>query len=408
MENSGAILELCKKYDSFYLYDEGVIRDSIASLRQAFGGAELLYSVKANPAPGVLRLIFSAGLGADAASLGEVLLAARMGVEPGMIQYSAPGKRPSDIEGALGKCTVIADSPGEVELIGRCAEKLGVTAEIGIRLNPDFTFTSDRGAPSKFGVDQALAFRLLEDWKRLPNVRIAGIHVHSRSQELRAEVLGRYYENMFGLACDFQDALGQSLEFVNMGSGLGIPYSAGDRPLDIPALGVRMAELTADFRERLPGTRIILETGRFVVGKSGVYVSRVLDRKESMGKTYIILQNTMNGFIRPSISRLVEGCSHGGEPAPAEPLYTGKGAFQFTALPGGGKLETVTLAGNLCTAQDIIADDISLPALYPGDAVVISNAGCYAAALSPMQFACHDAPAQLIIGPDGRAYDAMK
>ena len=395
------ILEQARRYDSFYLYDERGIDDAVHRLKTDLGAAEFLYSLKANPHPAVAESLFAHGLGADAASLAEVEQAHRSGLGPERIHYSAPGKRTVDLEGALERSTLIADSLEEIALIQRLAAARRITAKIGVRINPGFTFAGDGGQPSKFGIDEALAFQAVPAWKALPNVRIAGIHVHLRSQELHAPVLEGYYRRVLALAAAFQKALGEKLKFVNLGSGLGIPYGEGDHPLDTKDLGRRTARLAEVFRERLPGARLILETGRYAVGKSGYYVTRVLDRKESMGTTFLILSNTLNGFLRPCLAQLVANYAGDGVPAGSEPLFTGVDAFPCEALTGEGPEETVTLVGNLCTASDVIARDVTLPRLQRGDLVVVKNAGSYGAVLSPMQFSSQPPPAQLFLSRAG-------
>ena len=114
-----------------------------------------------------------------------------------------------------------------------------------------------------------------------------------------------------------------------------------------------------------------------------------------------MLKNTLNGFLRPSVAVMVGKYT---DPAAAkswEPLFTCDGAFRFTPLKGGEATETVTLAGNLCTGTDLIAEDIPMPQLAVGDLIVIDNAGSYASVLSPMQFASQDKPAELFLAPDG-------
>ncbi len=132
------------------------------------------------------------------------------------------------------------------------------------------------------------------------------------------------------------------------------------------------------------------------------YVTKVIDRKLSQGKTFIILKNTMNGFVRPSLARLVAHYSTETSPAGSEPFFSGADAFQFIALKEGKCNEYVTLAGNLCTATDVIAENILMPHLEYGDLVVVSNAGAYAAVLSPMQFSLQERPAELFVTKDGK------
>jgi diaminopimelate decarboxylase len=353
----------------------------------------------------LLKTAFSQGFGADAASLGEVILAQKYGLPKNQIYYSAPGKSKEDISEAMDISVIVADSISEILRIQELAQEKGIVAEIGIRLNPDFTFNSSYGLPSKFGIDAKTVLENASLLKGLSNIKIIGIHVHSRSQELDAEVLKKYYENMFALAKSIQEKLSISVQFINLGSGLGIPYSLHDKPLDTELLGKAVSELINVFKENLPQVDIFIETGRFAVGKSGVYATKVLDKKTSYGKTFVILNNTLNGFIRPSLARLIENYSQDANPEGSEPLFTSVDAFDFIALNDECEQETVTLVGNLCTATDIIAKDILMPKLEIDDVVVITNAGSYAASISPMQFSSLVPPAQLFLSKNGEVID---
>ena len=140
------------------------------------------------------------------------------------------------------------------------------------------------------------------------------------------------------------------------------------------------------------------------MGKSGIYVTKVMDRKVSCGKTYLILKNTLNGFIRPSLARLV--CSYGGAangcPAPGEPRFTGGAASEIRTLKeDGAEKETVTLVGNVCTAADVAAENVTMPRLDVGDVVIFTNAGSYGAVLSPAQFSSQERPAEVFLRESG-------
>lgn len=395
-----AAARLAEKYESFYLYDEGAILDSIERLRKSFDGVRFLYSAKANPHPGVLSCILSEGIGVDAASLREVQMGRENGLGKYDIYYSAPGKSVHDIDAALPDCVIIADSVNEVERIQTLAAGHGIVAEIGIRINPNFSFDGAVGTANKFGIDEDTVFEKLPEWKAMKHIKITGIHVHSRSQELDGTLIAGYYAKMFELACRVQDALGEKLGFVNMGSGIGIPYAESDRPVDLARLGDEMTRLMGVYRSRL-SAQILIETGRFLVGKAGVYVTHVLDKKVSHGRTFVILANTLNGFVRPSMAQMVESYTVDAHPHNSEPMYTGRNAFGFVPLADTAGTETVTVVGNLCTGTDVIAKDITLPKLDCGDVFVITNAGSYAAVLSPMQFASLTPPAQILLKADG-------
>lgn len=393
------ILKLAEKYESFYLYDGRTVLDSIAALGSSFEGVRFLYSAKANPHPSVLRCIFDEGFGLDAASMGEVTMGVKLGLAPEDIYYSAPGKSMNDLDAALEKCVIIADSAAELERIQYLAARHGVKAETGVRINPNFTFDGEGGVSCKFGIDEDEALKKLAEWDKLKNLHICGIHVHSRSQELDTQRLCDYYGRMFELAVRCQKTLGRQLHFVNMGSGIGIPYAATDSAVDLKKLGAHMNKLCKEYAAELPEARIFIETGRFVSGRAGVYVTHVNDVKTSLVKKYVILANTLNGFVRPSIAQMVERAS---DAAPCEPLYTGPDAFGFAPLTDETETETVTVCGNLCTGADVIAQDTELPKLKTGDVFVITNAGSYAAVLTPMQFASLTPPVQIFAAPDGR------
>ena len=391
------VQKLLEAHDCFYLYDEGEILRRVERLKGLFPMIEFLYSVKCNPHRRVLDTVFSRGFGADAASLNEVLSAREAGLPAEKIYYSAPGKSLWDLEHAWGKCVLIADCLGEVHRISAIAADRGEQAEIGLRLNPDFTFRGDGGAASKFGVDEEQALAFLQNGGAR-NVRITGLHVHVQSQELSAETLAGYYRRLLAMARKFETVCGK-LDYVNMGSGMGVPFGASDRELDVERLSaLAMPELEA-FQAAFPDTRLIIETGRYVTCQSGVYVTTVADRKDSRGKTYVILKNTLNGFLRPAVASMA--ARSGLNPPVLEPLFTTTDAFQIHALKEEPPTERVTLAGNLCTGTDVIAEDILMPHLEPGDAVWINNAGSYAASFSPMQFASQEKPEELFLTTAG-------
>jgi len=398
MELKQAIKQQAEQFDSFYLYDESGILKQIACLKENFPQIEFLYSVKCNPHVQVLNSVFEQGWGADAASLGEVNISANAGLPKEKIYYSAPGKTEKDIERAIDRSVLIADSIGEIKRIQRIAQRRGQTVKIGIRINPDFTFSGDEGIPSKFGVDESQALEFIRS-DSCPNVKVTGIHAHLKSQELDAAVLGNYYRNMFALASRVAEICGE-LEYINLGSGIGVAYSPADEEMDIAFLGSVLNGELERFHTRYPDTKVLIEVGRYAVCKSGYYVTRVLDRKISHGRTYLILKNTLNGFLRPSMARLIMSCTTE-EPAGKEPLFTKEDAFAFITLQESRQKEKVTLVGNLCTAADVIAEDIEVPYLEEGDCLIMTNAGSYAAVLSPMQFSSQERPKEFFLSAKG-------
>lgn len=404
MKNRDVIEKLAQRYDSFYLYDQKTIKESMACLQGFFPQVNFLYSMKCNPHKEVLNTIFSGGFGADAASLGEVLKAEACGLGKEQIYYSAPGKLPRDIEGALDKAIIIADSIDELHRIDAIANGKGIIANVGIRVNPNFTLDGNQCAFNKFGIDQEQVVSFLTE-KPCRNLRITGLHVYLKSQELRTDALMGYHQHVFQMIEELAP-LCDSFDYVNFGSGIGVPYNLEDEAVDLTKLSQNFKELQAQLQKSYPDTKIMIETGRFLTCKAGIYVTKVIDRKVSCGKNILILRSTMNGFVRPSMDLIFSnyGKTEGKtdwNPVPVEPFYTCKDAFQFETLKENQEKEVVTIFGNLCAGIDAIARDIQMPHLEFGDVVIINNAGAYAAVITPMQFSSQDPPAELFLTEAG-------
>lgn len=405
MFNKDIIKTVAGEYDSFYLYDEATIIERTKTLKESFPEVEFLYSMKCNSNNQVTECVFRQGLGADAASAGEVHDACSKGLRKEQIYYSAPGKTIKDIRETIDKAVLIVDSLDEILRIEQVAKELNIKVKIGVRINPDFSFDGGCGIPAKYGIDEDQFVSFCNTFKS-ENIEFNGLHMHIRSQALDQQALEKYYENVLMAASNIQRTCGFSLDYLNMGSGIGIPYSEDESELDVAALGKYAIKQLADFKERYPDTKIMIETGRYAVGKSGIYVTKVLDRKVSHGKTYIIAKNTLNGFVRPSMVKMVEHYTKGACAPSWEPMFTHSDAFQFATLKNDAPYEKVTIVGNLCTATDVIADDIMMPHLECGDLIIINNAGAYAAVITPMQFSLQEKPAQIFVSANGEIINA--
>jgi diaminopimelate decarboxylase len=405
MKNKLSIVkDLMKEYDgSFYIYDESVISRQINTLLCNFPQFEFLYSVKTNPFEPIVNFAASKGFGADAASAEEVMIAQRAGMSYEKILYSTPGKTSRDVEMTIDKAIIIADSYNELILINDIAKQGNIHIKIGLRINMDFSMDGGRGSSSKFGVDENTLVKQKEFLNGLSNIKIAGIHVHLRSQVLDHSKIYRYYEKIFELSLFCKEAMGWEMEFINFGGGLGIVYSsANEEPLDVEQLSSECEGLLRRFKNKLK-VRLCIETGRFVICEAGWYVTRIADIKESMGTKYLIVEKGLNGFMRPAIAELIAAYVPVGENLKAsEPLFTVKDAFEFIIPEGDGScLEKVSIVGSLPTATDIMVKDAVLPKAHIGDIVIVSKAGSYSYSLSPMLFASHEIPYQFYLKTDG-------
>ena len=376
-----------------YLYEEALIKERCRALSEAMPEVDFLYSVKANPFMPVLKTIAAQGFGADAASANEVLLAQQAGIPGDRIYYSAPGKTLQDMQKVWGKCTIIADSLSELDRLEQCAAAKKEQVAVGIRVNPNFSMNDTAAVSSKFGIDeeQLAAANLC-----FPHLKIIGIHVHLRSQILDADLLCGYYQNCYMLAERMSGLNGVDIQFINFGSGIGTVYdSADEKPLALEKIGRTLQTLSAKNRNDLRA-KFILETGRFVVCNAGTYYTRIIDRKVSCGKTYLVVQNAMNGFLRPAIAELLRQ-NVGAFPGNGqEPLYTCGSQSEFRILGRDGDCETVDIVGNLCTALDVMARDITLSHAEIGDILAVSNAGSYGCTLTPLLFSGQEQPKEFL------------
>ena len=388
-----------------YLYDEGIIASQLVILRSVFEDFSILYSLKTNPHPAICRFMADSGLGADAASVYEVEKALAAGFTPHRIFYSAPGKTMHELAGALGKCVITADSYHELQRLDDLAGKTGATESrpmpVGLRINPSLSFGLGEfpevgaGLSTKFGVDEESLTAHKQFFVSLKHIRIAGIHVFLRSQVLSHTALSASFEAIFKLAAFCRHSFGWELAFINFGGGLGIIPSDEVAGLDTEALRNSVNRLVTSYAPLFPGCDLLLESGRFLVGKAGTFITRIEDIKESRGTTYVIAPGGLGGFLRPSVMGLLDAVGSSAQ-GPFEPLYSNSSAHRIS-LPQktAGPMIKVTVCGNLCTALDVVGKDVLMPEPEIGDILAVSNAGAYAATLSPFAFASFPRPAEI-------------
>lgn len=398
------ILSLARTHAPCYIYEYEKLRTQAETLHTVFPAFDFLFSVKANPYPPVLKALNSFGIGADAASAQEVLLAEKCGMPRENIYFSAAGKSDQALLTAWEHGYLIADSLGEVERIGALAASKGESRAIGVRLNPDFSIGGGKGHASKFGIDEGDLPRLKALLDTLP-VTVEGLHIHLKSQNLDADILGRYYQNCWELAKRVKDVLSCELKYVNFGGGVGIAYDLRvESPLDFARLRSYTDAIAAENAAGMQA-RLLIESGRFLTGQMGHYFLRVVDKKVSCGKTYVIVENCMNGLQKPAIAAMLRHAIGDGVLTPQEPMFTAEYAFPITAYGDENRTETVDIVGNLCCAQDVLKEDFFGPALSVGDLIEVGNAGSYACTLTAQRFSSHLPPAELLVDGDGNILD---
>lgn len=364
-----------------FVYDTDLIDARIASFRAAFGDAvSLHYAMKANPYAPLLRHMIGAVDGIDVASAGEMRMALDAGADAEHVSFAGPGKRDDDLAAAVvAGITLHCESEGEAARTIAVAERLGKRARVAVRVNPDFEIKGSGmrmgGGAKPFGVDAARVPALVRhllgagvDWR--------GFHIYAGSQTLDAAAIIESQAQTVALAARLADEAGAEPPLVNLGGGFGIPYFAGDVPLDVPAVSVALLETLRSRPQVLANTRFALEFGRWLVGEAGVYLTRIVDRKVSHGKTYLVTDGGLQ-------HQLAASGNFGQVIRRNFPVAI---ASRRDAPAGESEGEAATIVGCLCTPLDILADDIMVPYADVGDIVAVFVAGAYGLSASPQSF----------------------
>lgn len=367
-----------------FVYDPAIVAARIARFRAAFPGIDLHYAIKANPFPPLLAAIGAQVDGLDIASAGE--LARALTVKPApAISFAGPGKRDAELAAAISAgATINLESEGEADRAFAQAARLGIVPRLAVRVNPSFELRGSGmrmgGRASPFGVDAervpALTRRILDagaDWR--------GFHIYAGSQTLDTEAICEAQTRTVMLAMDLAERVGTVPPLVNLGGGFGVPYFSGDTPVDIEQVGDRLAgHLWGDWRAE----RFAVELGRWLVAEAGVYLTRIVDRKESMGEIFLVCDGGLH-------HQLAATGNLGTVVRRNYPLA-------LASAMGAPAVETVSVVGPLCTPLDRLGDHVGLPRAEVGDLIAVFLAGAYGATASPAAFLEHPPAVELLAG----------
>lgn len=371
-----------------FAYSRAHLDGRMAELRAALPArVGVNYAVKANPHLAVIGHMAGLVDGFDIASSGELGLCIAVGIDPARISFAGPGKRDDELEAAIAAgVTLNCESAGEGKRALAIGQRLGVRPRIAIRVNPGFELKGSGmkmgGGAKPFGVDADkvpdLARHLIAEgaeWR--------GLHIFTGSQTLSAEAIIESQANVLALAAELAESIGAGLPKLNMGGGLGIPYFPGDTPVDLPRVGAALAEQMAQLPAVLEDSEICLELGRYLVGEAGVYLCRIVDRKESHGVTYLVTDGGLHHQLAAS----------GNFGTVVRRNYPSAIATRYGAEP----TEEVNIVGCLCTPLDRLADNAAMPRAEVGDLVAVFCAGAYGASASPSAFLGHGPAAEILV-----------
>jgi len=374
-----SVIELVQKYGSpLYLYDGQKMADQVEVMRQAFSGLDIKikYAAKALTNIAVLQWMRMLGVDVDVVSIEEAHIALKAGFLPSQIQYTPSGVSFAEIDAAvqLG-LRLNLDSIPLLEYVG---EKYGDTLPVSIRVNPLIMAggnlkISTGHAESKFGIS-ILQMEQVAMIAQQFGIQIVGLHQHTGSDFKNARVIIEAAEKLFDLAFTFFP----DIQFIDLGSGFKVAYSANDHVTDMQALGQEVVTVFKAFQEKI-GRDIELwfEPGKFLVSESGILAVTANVVKDNPNKTFVHVDSGLNHLIRPMMYDAYHEIVNISNPTFAR----GKGLYD--------------VVGYICET-DTFGKDRELPSVSQGDILGILNAGAYGFSMSS-QYNSRVRPAEVLV-----------
>ncbi len=349
----------------FYCYSTATLTRHFHVFSQAFADLDTLvcYAMKANSNQAVLKTLAKLGAGADVVSEGELRRALAVGIPAQKILFSGVGKTAREMDFALaaGILCFNVESEPELELLSARAVATGRPAPVSLRINPDVDAKthakiSTGKAENKFGIPWQRARAVYARAAELPGIEVTGIDMHIGSQITELQP----FDDAFALLAELVGTLradGHTIEHVDLGGGLGIPYRVDNEP---PPLPDAYARIVHKHVARL-GLKVMFEPGRMIAGNAGILVSQVIYVKEGEAKNFLIVDAAMNDLIRPTLYEAFHDIRPVVQP------------------PADAPRMKVDVVGQVCETGDYLGLDRDLPVLKAGDLIAVGTAGAYGA-----------------------------
>jgi diaminopimelate decarboxylase len=343
-----------------YVYSSAMVRDRFVRLDEALTEVphRIHYTLKANSNAGLLRLLRELGAGVDVVSGGELFRALRLGFSGDDIVFGGVGKTDQELREAVkaGVKLVNAESEAEVRALDRIAGEEGMTARVGLRVNPEVTVdsshryikTGERGA--KFGIPFDEVLDVARVAASLPNVALHGLDMHIGSQLFRIDPYVDGVERLTGLLDAIRAERIDTLQYLDIGGGLGVSYSDEVSP-DLGRFAKALVKRVVP-----TGLTLLMEPGRFIVGNAGVLLTRVLYRKHSGGRDFLITDAGMTELIRPSHYDAYH---------------------RIESVRPNGQSMTADVVGPICESGDFLALGREMDDAGAGDLLAVHDVGAY-------------------------------
>ncbi|MFV0358237.1 diaminopimelate decarboxylase [Tropicimonas sp.] len=352
----------------FYCYSTATLQRHFRLFDEALAPLDHLvcFAVKSNSNQAILKTLAAMGAGMDVVSGGEYARAKAAGVPGERIVFSGVGKTAAEMRAALvgGIRQFNVESEPEMEVLNGIATALGVIAPVAIRINPDVDARTHAKiatgrSENKFGIPIARAREVYARAAALPGLGVVGIDVHIGSQLTELEPFEAAYRKVADLTLVLR-ADGHDIRRLDLGGGLGIPYTRSNQAPPLPSdYGDLIRRTVGDL-----GCEIEIEPGRLISGNAGIMVSSVIYVKHGEGRDFLIIDGAMNDLIRPSMY----DAHHDIVPV-REPL-------------AGVAQHPFDIVGPICESGDTFARGRQMPPLEAGDLVAFRSAGAYGAVMS--------------------------
>jgi diaminopimelate decarboxylase len=361
-----AVSKLAAEFGTpLYIYSSATLTHHFKVIDESLDGLNKLvcFAVKSNSSFAVIKTLAKAGAGADVVSEGEIRRALLCGVAPKKIIFSGVGKTASEMEFALntGILQFNVESEPELELLSKVASKLGKSADVAIRVNPDVDAATHGKITtglktSKFGIDINRGREMFDKAKALPAINAVSVSVHIGSQITDLKPFRDAFIRVREFLKELETA-GHKIERVDLGGGLGIPYEVGKNPPHPSEYGKMVKEVFAGLNYKF-----IFEPGRVLVGNAGILVSKVIYVKPTEQREFLIIDAAMNDLIRPSFY----SAHHDILPV----KESKKPPVKYDVV------------GPVCETGDTFATLREVPQLLPDDLVAFRSAGAYGAVMA--------------------------
>ncbi len=287
----------------FYLYDIRFVLERVRRIKENLSSdIKLYYSIKANPNSEILVKLSRAVDGVDISSGGELVKSIKAGYDPEKLSFAGPGKTDYELGQAIAAQigSISIESINELLRVNKIAQRMDKKVNVSLRINPSRMFREFAikmgGKSSQFGIDEEKYLDFFETLSRCSNCQFVGIHIYSGTQCLKSEVLIENFCNTMDVVQKVVKETEAVPEIINFGGGFGVPYYENQTSFDVRKVCSALSEKFANFKaqKKLPELIGLIELGRYLMAEAGIYVTKVIDIKESRGEKYCVMDWVMH------------------------------------------------------------------------------------------------------------------